>query len=168
MLRKLCVCLGFFFAISITAHAQSIADKIDVFGGYSYMHWDGPGSGSLNGWEVAGQYKFTDWLGGVADFDGHYGSPGGFSNATHTFMFGPQVSFPARISPFAHVLIGAAHSSLGGATDTSFATAIGFGIDNKLTDLISWRMVQGDIVFTHLYGGEQNNARISTGIVIHF
>jgi len=168
MPRKLCFLLGFFFLLSMSAHAQGVADKIELFGGYSYMHYDGPGSGSLNGWEVAGHYEFTDWLKGVGDFDGHYGSPGGFSNSTHTFLFGPEISFPARISPFAHVLIGGAHNSSGGVSDTSFATAIGFGVDNRLTDVISWRMIQGDYLITHFYGQTQNNARLSTGIVIHF
>jgi hypothetical protein len=168
MLRKLCLLLGFFFVISMSAQAQGIADKIQLFGGYSYMHFGGPPSGSLNGWEIAGQYKFTDWLGGVADFDGHYGSPSGPSNSTHTYLFGPEVSYPARISPFAHVLIGGAHSTIGGVSDTSFATAIGFGIDNRINDLISWRMIQGDYLITHVFGTTQNNARLSTGIVFHF
>lgn len=168
MVRKLCLLLGLFFLISMSASAQGLADKIQLFGGYSYMHFGGSPSGSLNGWELAGKYKFTDWLGGVADFDGHYGSPSGLSNSTHTYLFGPEVSFPARISPFAHVLIGGAHSTIGGFTNTSFATAIGFGIDSRLTDFVSWRMIQGDYVITHLYGTTQNNARLSTGIVIHF
>jgi len=34
------------------------------------------------------QYKFRDWIGGVADFDGHYGSIGGVGMSVHSYMFG--------------------------------------------------------------------------------
>jgi len=168
MLRKLCLMAGVFLALSLTAHAQGIADKINVFGGYSYMHYDGSPSGSLNGWELSGEYKFANWIGGVADFDGHYGSPGGPSNSTHNFLFGPQVSWPARVSPFAHVLIGGAHTNIGGFTDTSFSTAIGGGIDTEIGHGFSWRIIEGDAVITHFFGSSQTNARLSTGIVFHF
>jgi len=71
MLRKLLPVLGLLLLASLSAQAQ---DKVEVFGGYSYMYLHNSPSANLNGWEIAGQYKFTDWLGGVADFDGHYGS----------------------------------------------------------------------------------------------
>ena len=98
MIRKLSFLAGLVLLVSLSAGAQGVGDKVEIFGGYSYMHVDTVGS--LNGWELSGQYKINDWLGGVADFDGHYGD----NLAAHTFLFGPQVSFPARISPFAHVL----------------------------------------------------------------
>jgi opacity protein-like surface antigen len=167
MVRKLTLLLGLFFLVAISAHAQD-SDKVQLFGGYSYMHFDSPRSVSLNGWELSGQYKFTDWLGGVADFDGHYGSQFGIGESVHTFLVGPQVSFPARISPFAHVLIGGAHFSSDVASDTSFATAIGAGFDTKIRDNLSWRIFQADYVYTHFFGGTQNNVRVSTGIVFRF
>jgi hypothetical protein len=165
MLRKLPLLIGLIFAISLSTRAQ---DKIELFGGYSYQHYDGAPSGNLNGWELSGQYKFTSWLGGVADVDAHYGSPSGFDTKTVTYLFGPQVSFPARISPFAHVLLGGAHIREVGITDTSFSAALGGGIDMRVAPFLSWRVFQGDAVFTRFFGGTQHNARISTGIVLRF
>ncbi len=83
MVRRFSFLLGLVLLFSLfplAAHAQD--DKIELFGGYSYMRVDAtpalnPGSGgfNLNGWELSGQYKFADWLGAVADVDGHSGSP---------------------------------------------------------------------------------------------
>src|SRR5271169_2743275 len=167
MARRLLYVLGLVLLMSVSAHAQSPSDKVELFGGYSYMRTNSP-STNLNGWELAGQYKVTDWLGGVADFDGHYGSPGGFSTGLHTFLFGPQVSWPARVSPFAHVLFGGAHVSAGGFSDSTFATAIGGGIDTKLAPAIYWRLIQFDYLPTHFGGAREDNVRVSTGIVFHF
>jgi hypothetical protein len=128
-------------------------------------------STNLNGWEVAGQYKFLDWLGGVADVDGHYGSFGGIGGvgtSTYTFLFGPQISLPARASPFGHLLLGGAHNSTGGFGASSFAMALGGGIDADLPRGIRWRLVQMDYVLTQFRGGSQNNFRLSTGILLRF
>ena len=131
MVRKLSLLLGLLFFVSFTAHAQDLSDKVEVFGGYSFMHNDNRPDGNLNGWELSGQYKFTGWLGAVADFDGHYG---GGTSVISQLLFGPQVSFPARVSPFAHVLVGGAHEHMNGVgSDTSFAAAVGGGIDAKLS-----------------------------------
>ena len=145
--------------------AQGIADKVEVYGGYNFTHIGDPVSISTNGWELAGEYKFAPFLGGVIDVDGTYGS----GSSLHTVLFGPQVNFPARISPFGHFLIGVGHADLPfGLENTGFAFALGGGIDAELVPHIHWRVFQGDLVQTHLFGATENNARISTGIVIHF
>jgi hypothetical protein len=46
--------------------------------------------------------------------------------------------------------------------------AIGAGIDTELIRGVHWRIVQGDYLLTEFGGRAQNNARISTGIVLHF
>src|ERR1700735_844737 len=101
MLRELALLFGLILVFSFAAHAQD-SDKVEVFGGYSYLRFDNSPSFNQNGWEISGQYKFAPWLGALADFSGDYG------HNTHTtyFLFGPQVSWPARVSPFGHVLIG--------------------------------------------------------------
>ncbi len=167
MLRSLSFSFALVLLVSFSARAQGLGDKVELFGGYSYMRTASP-SFNLNGWELAGQYKVTDWLGGVADFDGHYGSPNGFSTSLHTFLFGPEVSWPARVSPFAHVLFGGAHGSSGGFSDTSFAMAVGAGIDTRLIHGIYWRIIQGDYLPTFFGNSRENNARLSTGIVVRF
>jgi hypothetical protein len=165
MVRKLPFLLGLILLASLSARAQ---DTVEVFGGYSYERFNSSPNVNFNGWELSGQYKFSSWLGGVADFDGHYGSISGVSSSVHTFLFGPQVSFPARVSPFAHVLIGGGHFSGGGASDTSFALAIGGGIDAKVGHGLFWRIIQGDYLMTQFFNNTQNNGRISTGIVFRF
>lgn len=141
--------------------------------------------GNLNGWELAGQYKFLPFLGAVVDFNGNYGGVDGASTRVHTFLFGPQVSLPTKVSPFAHALIGVAKESqennFSGAcpvvtrgcpfslgTDTSLATAIGAGFDIKLVPFVKLRLIQVDYLRTQLHGATQNQARASAGIVFHF
>src|SRR5215470_524815 len=84
MVRKALLVFGLCALSSFSAQAQD-EDKVELFGGYSYMRFHGT---NLNGWEASGQYKFLDWLGGVADFDGHYGSFSGIGTSTYTFLFG--------------------------------------------------------------------------------
>lgn len=164
MLRKLSLLVGLVLLAALAASAQEASDKVELFGGYSYLRANGGNGANLNGWELSGQYKVANWLGTVADIDGHYGDGG----SLHTFLFGPQVSWPARVSPFAHVLIGGAHISSNGFGQTSFAMAIGGGIDTRLVHGVYWRVIEGDYLPTHFGDTWQNNARLSTGIVFRF
>jgi hypothetical protein len=165
MMRTIGLLLGVLFVALLPAAAQ---DKVEVFGGYSYMRFR-PGTDlNLNGWEASAQYKFRDWIGGVADFDGHYGSPSGVGTSVYSYLFGPQVSLPSRVSPFAHVLLGGAHFSAAGFGDSAFAMAIGGGIDTEIKQGISWRIIQGDYLLTRFGSQTQNNGRISTGVVFRF
>jgi hypothetical protein len=166
MFRKLLPVLGLLLLVSLSAQAQ---DKVEMFGGYSYMRLRNSPSANLNGWEIAGQYKFTDWLGAVGDFDGHYGSANGIGTSTYTYLFGPQISMPSRVSPFGRILLGGAHISEGGFGSSSFSMAIGAGIDVGLFhDQFYWRVIQTDYLMTQFGSHAQNNFRASTGIVIRF
>ncbi len=169
MLRKFVTLFSLLFLASLAvgkcANAQDTGDKVQVYGGYSYFHLDNaPGTSNLNGWILSGQYKFNSWLGAAGEFAGDYGG----SQSVHTFLFGPQVSFPARISPFAHVLIGGAHFNAPGYGDTSFAAELGGGFDAKIAPALSWRIFEGDYLLTRFGGTTENNAKFSTGIVIRF
>jgi hypothetical protein len=156
----------------------------NIFFGYSYYSSDLNGSRtSLNGWEGSVEGKFLPFIGVVGDISGYYGNQG-FTACTvpildcvkfnedfteHNYLFGPRVSVSVgKIRPFAEVLIGAGHIHVnGGSSDTSFATAVGGGIDYKFLKLLAWRL-QGDYVHTDLFNVAQNNVRISTGIVLRF
>jgi hypothetical protein len=162
MLRKTLLLLGLCALSSVSVQAQ---DKVELFGGFSYMHSH---SSNLTGWEISGQYKLRDWLGGVADVDGHYGSVNGIGTSTYTYLFGPQISLPSSISPFGHLLIGGAHNSTGGIGNTSFSLALGGGIDAELVHGLHWRLVQADYLMTQFASRSQNNFRFSTGIVFRF
>lgn len=183
-------------AVSVKAQ-----DQVEIFGGYSYLRASvqvgqfgplGPGTpcppncgnppfiaqhANLNGWEFSGNYKLLPFLGAVADFNGNYGTLDGGRTRTHTFLFGPQVSLPRKVSPFAHALIGIAKESQDAPTspaffslgpDKSLATAVGVGIDAKVVPLFSVRLIQVDYLRTHLHGVAQNQPRVSAGIVFRF
>ena len=148
MLRKTLLLLGLCSLASVSAQAQD-QDKAEVFGGFSYLRFH---SSNLNGWEASGQYKFRDWLGGVADVDGHYGSINGIGTSTYTYLFGPQISLPGSISPFGHLLLGGAHNSTGGVGNSSFAMALGGGVDAEIVHVIHWMLVQADYVMKQIGG----------------
>ena len=164
----------------------------NVYFGYSYMSADllSNNRTSLNGWNGSIEGKVMPFIGVVADFSEQYGSVGVAPNpactviiggscfplsaTTHiqTFLLGPRVSVSvAKFRPFAEALIGAGHVSENASpfsnSDTSFAYALGGGLDYHLIPLISWRL-EGDEVQTRFFSNTQNNVRISTGIVIHF
>lgn len=162
MLRKTLLLFGLYALSAFAAQAQ---DKVELFGGFSYMRFQ---SSNLNGWEVSGQYKVADWIGGVADLDGHYGSINGIGTSTYTYLFGPQISLPSRISPFGHLLLGGAHNSTGGVGRSSFSMALGGGIDAEMIHGIHWRLIQTDYMMTQFGSRSQNSFRFSTGIVLRF
>jgi Outer membrane protein beta-barrel domain len=164
MLRRLSLLLGLALLVSMGAQAQGLGDKLELSAGVTYMDFGSSPHTNMGGWDLGAQYKFNDWLGGVADFSGNYGG----GQSVHTFMFGPQISWPARVSPFAHVLFGGSHYSAGGVGDTAFSAAIGAGIDAKLMDHVSWRIIEGDYIPTRFYNSTQNSARITTAVVFRF
>ena len=195
---------------ALSASSLLAQDKLVLFGGYSYLRPPvtveqifvctlpvcpvqpvGPpalltSTQNLSGWELSATYRFLPFLGIAADVSGDYGSAiGGFSSRTHqhTYLFGPEVSLPARASPFAHVLFGDTHQSIspslgpplpGGqfsilaTSGSSFATAFGAGIDLKLVPHIWIRPIQLDYLVTRLGTTTQNQPRVSAGVVFHF
>jgi hypothetical protein len=178
------------FVLATVGYAQIPSGN--VFAGYSYMSADlvPTGRTNFNGWNGSVEAKVLPFIGVVGDFSGHYGSGplavnpactaviGGScfglnaSTNIYNFLFGPRVSVSVgKIRPFAHALLGAAHmsesASLLSSSSTSFAYALGGGIDYHLIPLVSWR-VQADFLQTRFFSNTQNNVRISTGIVIHF
>lgn len=184
------VAFGIFFAATL-ASAQIPASG-NIFVGYSFerTNWSGlhstfglpVGSPNLNGWEASLEGKVLPHVGIVTDFASHYGSqtfnqvpPGGPANVTgHQWelMFGPRLSIPAgKFTPFAEAMFGVAHIHNGGdlptSSNTSFANAIGGGLDYRLIRLVAVR-VEGDYLRTSLFSTTQNSFRLSTGIVFRF
>jgi len=175
----LLICSGF----AGSASAQ-IPTSGNVFFGYSYYNADLSllGRSSLNGWNGSLEGRVFPFVGLVADISGTYGSEEvtipcpqpicpAISEGAHeqNFLFGPRVSAPVgKFRPFAEALFGAGHVSLDvGGSDTSFATAIGGGLDYKISRPLAWRF-EGDYVQTRFFGTTQNNVRLSTGIVLRF
>jgi hypothetical protein len=192
-MRKLLLLFAVAFLAGIfPARAQA---QIQLFGGYSYarpsitvagpqicpvgilppcppaISTDHP---NLNGWELSGAFNFRHWLGAVADFGGNYGTVQGASTHFNTYLFGPQVRLPGPVSPFAHVLIGGAHESIGSngsvipASASAFAAAVGAGIDVSVAPFLSLRAIQLDYLVTRFGSSTQSQPRASIGLVLHF
>ena len=137
------------------------------------------GRTNLNGWNGSLEGKVLPWVGFVADLSGLYGSQhlsavsaSKVSTSVNSVVLGPRVSVAVgKFTPFAHALFGVSHihDSASGLSesDTSFATALGGGIDYRLIHGIGWR-VQADMLQTRFFSGTQNNFRLSTGVVLHF
>jgi opacity protein-like surface antigen len=181
------ICASFFLLL-FAGLANAQVPSGNVFFGYSYYSTDLStlDRANTNGWEASVEGKIIPFLGFVADFDSHYGSQnfpgcvsslsgtvcGGFNASVteHNYLFGPRVSVSVgRFRPFAEALFGGAHVDVnnGVGSDTSFATAVGGGLDYKIIKPVAWRF-QGDYVHTNFFNITQNNVRISTGIVLRF
>jgi len=201
-MRKVMLALMVLCSSSLFAHAAHAQSTFQVFGGYSYLRpsvavtetqyppcpvgvlppCGGPivqtigTHPNLNGWELSGTYNATKWFGATADFSGHYGSVLGSSDHLQTYLFGPQIRFPGRVSPFAHVLFGGAHEALGGnsapqisaGSANAFAAAVGAGIDIKVAHFVSFRAIQLDYLMTRFGSATQNQPRVSAGVVLRF
>ena len=139
---------------------------------------------NLQGWEASLEGKIFPHIGIVTDFSGHYGSqsfvqltPGGPVSVNVTgheleVLFGPRISIPVgKFTPFGEFMAGVAHINTGGTdpgpSNTSFATALGGGLDYRLIRLVALR-VEGDYIRTQFFNTSQNNLRLSTGLVLRF
>jgi hypothetical protein len=181
-------------ALSAIAGGQ-VPSGGNVFFGYSYLGGEtfstsstvaaAGGAAGMNGWEASAEGKYLPWLGAVVDFDWHYGgretiecTPSApcktfrVNASRHVVLLGPRLSLSvARSVLFAEFLLGVAHQSdSGGAisnSDLRFATAMGGGLDWKLTEIVAWR-AKLDFVHTSFFRGTQNDLRFSTGPVFRF
>jgi hypothetical protein len=179
------------FAVALFSSLSPAQNTGNIFVGYSFenTNWSGINSGlarpNLNGWAASLEGKVLPHVGIVADFSGHYGSesfiqipPGGVGPERITVtghqwevLFGPRLSIPVgRLTPFGEVMIGIAHIHNGGDVDhtnTSFANALGGGVDYRLVRFLAAR-VQVDWVHTRFFSTTQNNLRFSPGLVFRF
>ena len=189
-LRKTCAIAFTLITFGAVCHAQiPIPKSGNAFFGYSYSKGQvfngAPIRVNMNGWEGTLEGKFLPWLGGVADFDWHYGgaetaclgancNPAKFrlNGSRHNVLFGPRASVSlGRLTPFAHALFGFSHQTNAGggqtASDMAFAHGYGGGADYKLLESVGWR-VQADWTQSRLFGLQTTNFRFSTGIVFRF
>jgi hypothetical protein len=166
--------------------------SLDLSSIQSNLNLNNGGRANANGWEASFEGKIIPFLGLVADFNGDYTSrsstttsypPCPFPSGTcgpivrttnvgileQNFLFGPRASVSlGKLRPFAEAFIGGSHlSAAQNGSDNSFASAVGGGLDYRLIHFLAWRF-EGDYVHTHFFSNGQNNARLSTGIVLRF
>ena len=155
----------------------------------------------LNGGSTSLAFNFNRYFGLVADVGGfadtevklsgpgvpisHVADSGG---EVFTFLGGPRLSYRhfERVTPFAQVLVGAAHASpvkLSGCTgagctvlpgETNFALTAGGGLDIGLTRHVAFRLFQAEYLMTRFSNltndgsNMQNDLRLSSGLVFRF
>jgi len=196
---------------SLCAFAQDVP-KADVFFGYSFLRYNSAqtvpaftangGIGTF-GWNFSDHIALESELGGY-----HNGNVNNyhFDSTTFSFLFGPRLSYgrSKKFDPYFHVLFGGQHGTSSIAADsilvvnplvnapsasgrykgsqTTFAMAVGGGIDIKLGKAVTFRPVQVDYYLTRFEAPEvvvptgsnlktarnQNNFRYATGIQFTF
>jgi len=185
-------------AVSSGVHAQSYPDarrhfggtpNFEFYGGYSYVFKTyNPNSTSVaasgrSGWDASFKVPiFGSFMGIKGDVSGSYLNSyldPNLNPRSLTFLLGPQVGVHlGRSTLFAHGMVGSAHLSQKAIpnlrSDTTFAVAVGAGLDVGLSRNFAWR-ITGDYFNTHYHATNQNireilnsNGRISTGPVIRF
>lgn len=183
-LRVLLLC-AVLFSIQSSAQEQS---RVELFGGYSRTNYSvfglysGPWiSAPMNGWEASAAFPVHPHLAAEADFVGGYSPTNHYS--LRTYMGGLRVSTNiARITLYAHGLLGGLTFNSGGLTNTAttFAIVLGGGADCWFSRHIGARPIQFDYLrnnnpaavlgFEHApdTSGPGNRFRIATGIMFRF
>ncbi len=168
--------------ISCAAQAQESTSAWEFSGGYSYMEANLNGSHfHMNGGGGSATENLNRWFGGRIEVNAYQGNePQTVSGTTTlysvsaaTITYGPVFSYRkySRITPFAHVQIGAVHGStnyLGISQHAfKFAAAPGAGVDIALNHSTAIR-VEGEYLLTRFLGLTQENADVSVGVVWRF
>ncbi len=184
---RLPVFVGALLLCGLPAFAQDEHSKVDLFLGYAYVHFvpalSGNPSYNFNGGGGAVTYNVNKLFGLKAEFTqvgaGNLtvNSSTGLTSLTtsgnfFTYLFGPQLTFrnSSRITPYAHLLFGGAHSNVYGniaaagsisttttitdATKEAFALAVGGGLDVRASKHVAIRLGQFDYLMTRFSGRE--------------
>jgi len=194
----------------ICAMAQD-TPKADLFLGYSFLRYNSAqtvpaftANGGLGtfGWNFNNEIALEAELGGYHNGNVHDYH---FDNTAFSFLFGPRLSYgrSKKFDPYVHVLFGGQHGTSSIAADsvlvvnpllnapsngrykasqTTFAMAVGGGIDIKINKVVTFRPAQVDYYLTRFETPEvvvptnsfvktarnQNNFRYAAGIQFTF
>ncbi len=152
--------------------------EISVFGGYVCE----PSIFDMkSGWEASLAGNILPHVALVADFSGYRGSSlvSFFSSevlheSKYNLLFGPRYThtFWNRLTPFIHVQFGTSKDSRRSSTTykettkTSPALATGGGLDARVSNRVSLRMLQVDVIKAENLHINSTSARVSFGAVI--
>ena len=174
-MRKVGLLLFLTALLAVPASAQNEYPRAELFAGYSMVNSD---STVFHGWDFSIAGNPHKVFGIVADFGGYYKTIRvldiDVSTSTYTFGVGPQFSYRGseRVTPFARVLVGAAHFGAGAmgvtASVNAFAMAFGGGLDVKASKSVAIRVVQVEDVMTRYEGATGHDLRLSFGVVFRF
>lgn len=178
------VCLMMGSVVTVLAQDNK---KNEFYAGYTYLRSDF--STNSHGFEASLTRYITKNFGFTAEAARLYNRQifrfGPFGSKTSvdlsTYMIGPKYAFhnKTRLTPFAQALFGFYHikNEFSGGSPAfdfnsssslnSFASAVGGGLDVRLTNTISVRTVELDYQYLRQLGSS-HNTRLTTGIVIKF
>lgn len=179
--------------VGSSAPAQPEPDLFEVSLGFNYIYLEDqyPETRNLYGVDGSLFINATSWLGVGADFMANFGShsvPTLFGRTVdvdsqrYVYVFGPRITVwrNPQFRVFLEGLGGGVHAEAqvtasngfstrsASASADAFAMALGGGFDWRLTNHLSWRVVEADYLGTHLGSDWQNNFRASTAIVYTF
>jgi hypothetical protein len=180
-------------ATGLSAQTSSEYPKNEFFAGYSFHSADintltiDPQRTAQHGLNLAYTRNVSRHIGLTADVSAHFKrdsqqtGTGTFERQRDQYYFLGGLQFKAgnegRVVPFAHALVGA--SLFRGFTTnrtpagnvftfddaTSFALALGGGLDVRVSKRFWLRLIQADYAPTFFGSGRQDNFRLSVGIV---
>jgi len=158
----------------LSAAAQNIPE-VELFGGYSHLVGNLSNSSfNLNGFNGSVEQNFNRWFGGKLDVAATFGTEAGSKVNSQNIAYGPVFSFrkDPKVRPFVEGLLGAVRGSseyLGiSQPEWRFGMLGGGGVDVKLNERVSLRVIEVDYLLTHFSSARQDNVRISAGFVFRF
>jgi hypothetical protein len=159
-----------FFLTCLPAMAQQ-TPQWEVSGGYSHLIANvGSNSFGLDGGGGALQENMNNWFGARLEINAFGGNTGGVHVTAQTYSFGPVFAYRKfeRITPFAHVQLGAFRASTGyqgiSQDSTRFMVAPGGGVDIGINPRFAVRL-QGDYITTDFLNERQSNIQFSAHLV---
>ena len=198
-MRRFLLVVGVILVGSFSAAQANAQDRLTVFGGYSYVHQnvtiiESPTSCpegliltcspftvntgiNFNGFNVSGTYHISGPFGVTGQFTGNFGPADHGSAHLYTYLFGPEIRCHHEFSPFAHILLGGAHESIGGTsngfivpteTANGFAMMAGGGLDIKIGKHIAFRPIAVDYLLFHSNGSNSNMPQVTSGFTLRY
>jgi hypothetical protein len=184
--------IALFLGLGQITAAQDTAEW-QIYAGGSFGHEDvSPpfAVSTLNkvsawGYNLGVEQYVNSWIGGVAEVGDYYRKPTvdlasvGFPGVkeqvrTHGFylLFGPQLRHNfGKFTPFARATLGYSRAIFKdqagfiSSDQNSYATGLGGGIDVRVHEHISIRVIEADYVLSHFRADRQDNWKVSAGVV---
>lgn len=171
-MRKMILLVGVILFAAAASRAQGIPGA-EVSASYSYLRFGVSNGVNQNGASISVAGNLNRWFGIAGDFGGYHKGQNGVTFNTYTYLGGPRFSYrnSGRMTPFAQVLVGAAHGAFSGfggsGTGNGFAFSAGGGADLGITKHLALRP-QLDYIGMRFSGTTVNTVRGSFGIVFRF
>lgn len=172
--RILPVLLPILCLFVLAANAYAVGPSFDAYLGYSRVGANAfyPNVSGLNGWQATVHGKVKPFLGVEGDVARYGLGAASVVPKTTTVMVGPRVTVGAAgVHVFVHGLGGLEHSANSGGlsiSGSSFAYALGGGVDMRIAPFFAWRVSGDYLCAPTLSPGSGTHGRFGTGLVFRF